>query len=170
MEADAQLYELMTYGIEVNDSLKQWRSDGKVLFEREWSRPPPQELPYKEMTSLVLPERTRVRVKQLVRQRAIALARNDVNMAGAYQLELFRTYQVVINDFDLTWQVATSSPEDPITSSFAPPVVPLFRTASSSHLPTMAALDPEHSWTKGGPYRYNYTVSLRGTLSPYEEV
>ena len=173
VEADSQLYELMTYGIEVNDSLKQWRSDGKVLFEKEWSRPPTQELPYKEITSLVLPERTRVRVKQLVRQRAIALARNDVNLAGAYQMELFRTYQVVVNDYDLTWQVATSAPTAPVdqtTSSAAPSVNRLIRTAATSHLPTMASLDPGHNWTKGGPYRCNDIVSLPGTLSPYEEV
>lgn len=170
VEADSQLYELMTYGIEVNDSLRQWRSDGKVLFEKEWSRPPTQELPYKEITSLVLPERTRVRVKQLVRQRAIALARNDVNLAGAYQLELFRTYQVIVDDYDLTWQVATSTPVDKATSSVTPSTKRLIRTASTSHLPTMASLDPEHNWTKGGPYRYNDIVSLPGTLSPYEEV
>ena len=168
-EADAQLYELMTYGIEVNDSLKQWRCDGKVLFEKEWSRPPPQELPYQEIMTLELPERTRVRVKHLIRQRAIALARNDINLAGAFQLELFRTYQVVINDFDRTWQAATSTPADQTASFVAPSVQSLVRTASTSHLPTIAAFDPEHNWAKGGPYRYNDIVSLQGTLSPYEE-
>jgi hypothetical protein len=164
-EADAQLYELMTYGIEVNDSLKQWRCDGKVLFEKEWSKPPTQDLPYKEITSLVLPERRRVRVKQLVKQRAIAMARNDANLANALQYELFKTYEVSINDFDLTWQV-NGDDDKSITTSIQSP----FRTAATSHLPTMAALDPEHNWTRGGPYRYNEVVSAGRQLSVHAEV
>ena len=168
IEADAQLYELMTYGIEVNDNYKQWRSDGKVLFDKEWSRPPPQELPYKEITSLILPERTRVRVKQLVKQRAIALARFDANLAAALEVELRRTYLVVVDDFDFTWRVKAARENDSMVLQTPPSTNDLFRTSCTSHLPTMAALDPEHNWTKGGPYRYNEIVSSE-SLSPYEE-
>lgn len=167
-EADSHLYELRTYGIEVNDNLKQWRSDGKVLFDPEWSLPPVQPLPYKEMASPVIPERIRVRVKQLVNQRAIALARNDSNLASALQYELFMTYDVIINDCDLTWRVQTNGEDHKFI--FTPSVHPPFRTSVTNHLPTMATRDPEHNWTLGGPYRYNDIVSSGRTLSRYEEV
>jgi hypothetical protein len=169
LEADSQLYELMTYGIEVNDDLKQWRSDGKAIFDKDWCRPPTQELTYKEITSLALPERTRVRIKQLVRQRAIALARRDVNLASALKYELAKTYRVVIDDFDLTWQVLSES--DQLDIGYLSLLShPLFHPAVTSHLPTSAGLDPEHNWTKGGAYRYNEMVSSGRTLSLYEQV
>eukprot|EP00545_Synedropsis_sp_CCMP1620_P013654 CAMPEP_0119013540 /NCGR_PEP_ID=MMETSP1176-20130426/8502_1 /TAXON_ID=265551 /ORGANISM="Synedropsis recta cf, Strain CCMP1620" /LENGTH=596 /DNA_ID=CAMNT_0006966637 /DNA_START=28 /DNA_END=1818 /DNA_ORIENTATION=+ len=167
-EADAQLYELMTYGIEVNDGLKQWRSDGKVVFAKEWSKPPTRALAYKEITSLELTERTRLRIMQLIKQRANALARTDTNLVDILQYELYKTYQVTINDFDQTWQqVAANSGDD--ENGHRANVVPPFKNQITSHLPTLAALDPEHNWAKGGPYRCNSIVSAGTVLSPSED-
>lgn len=161
-EADAQLYELMTYGIEVNDSARQWRSDGKVLFQKEWSKPPTQALSYREITSLTLLERSRVRIRQLMKQRSYALARNDLNLVSALGYELYKAYDVHVNDMDLVWQVGGDG--DPVTFQVTAP----YATISTSHLPTLAALDPEHNWAMGVPYRYNEIVST-GPLSDGEE-
>lgn len=120
-EAEAIQFELLINGVQVNDETKQWRADGIVdqwddsvvssVVVSDGRDGGMQQLLYAEQCptkAISAPESSqfeehRPRVKQLVQLRAEGIVREESDLVQSLAIELWKTYNVVIDDTRRTW-------------------------------------------------------------------
>jgi len=125
--ADATVFELQLHGVEIFEPWKCWRADGRSQFdgrEKPTSRADItrtyQMVGSQEPTSIEL-KATIKRVEQLVSERAEAIVREEDEIVQFLALELFRTYNVGIEDGSRSYSFR---PGTDFSKVWSPPVPP----------------------------------------------
>jgi hypothetical protein len=125
--ADATVFELQLHGVEIFEPWKCWRADGQSQFdgrEKPTSRADItrtyQMVGSQEPTSIEL-KATMKRVEQLVSERAEAIVREEDEIVQFLALELFRTYNVGIEDGSRSYSFR---PGTDFSKVWSPPVPP----------------------------------------------
>jgi cysteinyl-tRNA synthetase len=110
-EANTMRFELLINGVQLDDQLEQWRADGKNTFRetKVYSKDQHQfaesyaENEASSHTYTKIESYTVRRVEQLVEMRSDAIARGEVDLTDFLSYELYKTYNVSVEDQTRTW-------------------------------------------------------------------
>jgi hypothetical protein len=139
VEAEAMGFELLINGVITCDSSKQWRADGRRDFdepEKGVQRKPEAAPIYEEdvMSNFTRQNGTSEaislqRVQQLVQVRSAAIVRGETDLADLLSYELYKTYEVGVNDQSCTWSLGSKFD---VNTSWEPPTLPSISVSPGS--------------------------------------
>jgi cysteinyl-tRNA synthetase len=169
-EADAIKLELLLHGVRLDDSVQQWRADGGTEFDKVWTesiQKPLAAVHYQqnEASQDLHDEIILHRVKQLVEMRSSAIVREEALLASFFALELYKTYNVGVEDKNHTWSVGCKflgnahwmTPESPKEQTYISE--PSFR-----YLPIVFDNEKEHQSPPYQPSAFSRKVPCDFTL------
>ena len=172
-EAEAIQFELLINGVQVSDESKQWRADGIVdqwddsvvssVVSDGMDKQGVQILLYTEQpptktTSAPEPSRFaehRPRVKQLIQLRAESIVREETDLVKSLTIELWKTYDVVIDDTRRTWSFQSENCErgEPNTSDNNSMVVETTESQEAILMPPVLFANGSNSWQGDSSFR-----------------